>query len=301
MALRITINLYSGQPNPSITLDEAESMELLARLRPSARTGGVATPTHAMAVTLGYNGILIEQVGDSIDSAFPRIFRIVDGWIETSKGMRLLADASVEDFLCSSAGPFRRSLLEPAIFRSLDSQRMARRIAKTTPAPSRTRADTPGPIRCRCAPPYEPTWWNDGISPNAKQQKNNCYNYATNYRTDTFARPGVGSGKTYPFPTRCKDVRAATIRDGLIEVPVSDINKCPAEGHLVALFISPMIDFHFYRKGRDGLWSHKPGINPVTNLDQDGQPIGDPRTASRGVYTEFCSLLLVMPGHIVLR
>lgn len=301
MTLRVTINVYSGQPNPTIVLDDAEGAELLARLRSHAKPGRTAAPASTKVGALGYNGILIEQIDDFIDPAFPRMFRIVDGWIETPKGLRPLVDPSIEDSLCSSAGPFRRSLLEPALFRSLDSQRAARRTVAAARMPTQKRADTPAPIRCRCAPPYDPAWWNDGISPSAKQQKNNCYNYATNYRTDTFARPGVGSGKTYPFPTRCKDVRAATIRDGLIEVPVAEINKCPVEGHLVALFISPMIDFHFYRKGRDGLWSHKPGINPVTNLDQDGKMITDPRTASRGVYTEFCSLLLVMPGHILLR
>lgn len=35
-------------------------------------------------------------------------------------------------------------------------------------------------------------------------------------------------------------------------------NRCPKEGHLVALVIWPTVDFHWYRKGRNGYWSHKP-------------------------------------------
>ena len=53
---------------------------------------------------------------------------------------------------------------------------------------------------------------------------------------------------------------------------------CPALGHLVALVIAPGWDFHWYRKGPDGMWSHKPGQTPVTNVDNSGNPIIDPRT-----------------------
>ena len=40
---------------------------------------------------------------------------------------------------------------------------------------------------CKCAPLYEPNWWNDN---GQKQWNNNCYNYACDYRSDTFAQPG---------------------------------------------------------------------------------------------------------------
>jgi hypothetical protein len=50
--------------------------------------------------------------------------------------------------------------------------------------------------------------------------------------------------------------------------------------------------------GRDGRWSHKPGNWPVTNLDNAGQPILDPRTANRGRYTDFCCFMVVMHGHV---
>ena len=35
-------------------------------------------------------------------------------------------------------------------------------------------------------PNYQPSFWNDGIL-GAVQPKNNCYNYSTNVKTNTFA------------------------------------------------------------------------------------------------------------------
>ena len=29
--------------------------------------------------------------------------------------------------------------------------------------------------------------------------------------------------------------------------------------------------FHFYRQNKDGTWSHKPGVLPVTNKDASGK------------------------------
>src|SRR5439155_2191799 len=62
------------------------------------------------------------------------------------------------------------------------------------------------PVRivCRCAPLYEPAWWNVP----ARQPYNNCYNYATNYRTNTFAQPGRAAGAQYTALT-CASVRPA--------------------------------------------------------------------------------------------
>jgi hypothetical protein len=36
------------------------------------------------------------------------------------------------------------------------------------------------------------------------------------------------------------------------------------------------------------MWTHKPGQTAATNLDNSGNVITDPRTANRGVYTDFC-------------
>src|SRR5882724_8995077 len=85
----------------------------------------------------------------------------------------------------------------------------------------------PSKLACRCAPLYEPAWWNDG---GQRQFNNNCYNYACNYRTDTFAQPGLASGAMYTHLT-CADVRPAALRDDLEDAPRAS-NKCPKEGHL---------------------------------------------------------------------
>jgi len=121
----------------------------------------------------------------------------------------------------------------------------------------------------------------------------------TDYRTDTFAQPGLAAGAMYTTFT-CPAVRTAVIADDLLDQPGAN-NRCPKEGHLVALVIAAGIDFHWYRKGRNGLWTHKPGGTPVTNLDNSGGTIPDPRTADRGMYTDFCTFMVVMHGHIKIR
>ena len=103
-----------------------------------------------------------------------------------------------------------------------------------------------------------------------------------------------------PMPGALEFARAAAARDNLLLAPAAD-NQCPTDGHLVALVVAPGFDFHWYRKGRDGLWTHKPGPNMVTHLDNAGQPITDPRTANRGPYTSFSGFMVVRHGHIKLQ
>ncbi len=88
--------------------------------------------------------------------------------------------------------------------------------------------------------------------------------------------------------------------DDLIDTPAAD-NACPTLGQLVALVIWPDVDFHWYRKGRNGWWAHKPGSTPVTNVDNSGNYIFDPRNANRGPYADFCTFMVVMHWHIKIR
>ena len=98
----------------------------------------------------------------------------------------------------------------------------------------------------------------------------------------------------------CAAVKPASVADALVDMPNAN-NKCAKDGHLVALVVAPGIDFHWYRKSINGLWTHKPGSTPATNLDNSGNIIPDPRTADRGPYTDFCTFMVVKHGHIKIR
>ncbi len=289
--------MFSGRPNPVIKLDDRAAAEVLERLRPVSRLDkpeAVPPPE----IILGYRGLVVEQVGERVER-LPERFRVVDGKLFGRRLAHRPADAHVEDFICGSTGPIRLIPLEDSVLGLLRGQIERRREIDWERWPPKTER-WPVRVRCRCAPLYEPDWWNDAATGGTRQYSNNCYNYATNYRSDTFAQPGLASAQMYPFPISCAGVRPAAVRDDLIDSPDAD-NRCPDEGHVVALVVGPGFDFHWYRKGRNGLWTHKPGGTPVTNLDNSGALITDPRTADRDGYTDFCTFMTVMHGHIKIQ
>lgn len=129
-------------------------------------------------------------------------------------------------------------------------------------------------------PLYEPAPWNGA----AFISRNNCYNYAGNKRTNTFAQPGAASGQT-AGAISCAQIHQAAVRDGL--EPIDDPYQ-PSLKTSVALVVNPGTDFHWYRLDRYGGWSHKIGESPASNLDNSLSPISDPETADRGDYSDFC-------------
>lgn len=149
----------------------------------------------------------------------------------------------------------------------------------------------------RCIPAYDPTPWNDS---NGVQFNNNCYNYACDIRTNTFAQPGQASGNMYSS-IDCVEVGDGAVSDGLAPVGCDAGCGCSDCHHQVALVIWPNADFHWYRKDRDGRWSHKPGGTQATNLDNSGNLITDPRTADRGPYTVFCGCYCVNKSAVTIN
>lgn len=144
----------------------------------------------------------------------------------------------------------------------------------------------------RCIPVYDPAKWNE---PASVRHSNNCYNYATDIRTDTFAQPGRASGNQYTS-IDCAAVGAGAVSDGLTATDCDLGCGCRDCCHQVALVIWPGYDYHWYRHDQDGTWSHKPGGTAATNLDNSGNVITDPRTADRGGYTVFCGCYCVCDG-----
>jgi hypothetical protein len=138
---------------------------------------------------------------------------------------------------------------------------------------------------CEGPHPFEAAKWNDG---GTAQKCNNCYNYACDIRTDNFAQPGGSSMSKSQM--NCADVTAKALSDGLFPCPSSQCHPCH---HRVALVIQPGQDYHWYRQGPDGMWSHKRGGTAAKNVDESGNPITDPLLADRGSYTQFCGYFCV--------
>lgn len=137
----------------------------------------------------------------------------------------------------------------------------------------------------------------------AKQSENNCYDYATDIVTNTFAQPGRGSG-VCPKSQRpcvknaCDDVRHAAESDGLAWVGTQLPSALPTEGHYVSLHIWPQTNFHWLRMDADLRWSHKPGGSPVRNVDNNGQVILDPSKADVSPWSEHCGYMHVLPSNV---
>lgn len=299
MKLKVTIDVFSGRENPSFILDSAKSKKFMNVLNPGSglKDASKAAPP---PFTLGYRGIIVEQIGEPTRD-LPGVMQIADGIIYSGNKAVTASDESVENFVLENLDLVKDVKLEKGFKSRLLKEMNEFKILKEELIIPRIK--WPIKLLCGCAPLYEPDWWNNNptIKPN-----NNCYNYACNYRTDTFAQPGKATGNQYTSLSGCtvaagqKSAKDGAISDCLIDNPTAN-NKCPAEGHLVALVIAPGWDFHWYRKGRNGYWSHKPGGTSVTNLDNSGNLIPDPRTANRGPYTQFCTFMTVMHGHIKIK
>lgn len=287
--LRITIDTFSGRESPVVELKGNEAKEALERLQPERKLTkddlGILT-----VPTLGYRGMVVDLDG-AASKRLPKSFRVMNGDLSGKNLNHRAADATFEEYMLREGGPVS-SLGLGARFPGVLRREIRRLTAVRTDLTAIPPIVWPPKIACKCAPLYEPAWWNVP----ARQPFNNCYNYATNYRTNTFAQPGRAAGAMYGALT-CAAVAPAAVKDELINRPNAN-NKCPAEGHLVALVIWPGNDYHWYRKGRNGLWTHKPGGTAVTNVDNGGATIADPRTANRGPYTVFCTFMVVMHGHI---
>jgi hypothetical protein len=124
---------------------------------------------------------------------------------------------------------------------------------------------------------------------------NNCYNFASNWRTNTFAQPGRGTGNMFSQLT-VSNIKQAMARDGYV-------SSCIANNSLVAcLVIWPGTDFHFYRRtvNRAGktCWSHKPGRTAAKHTDNSGAQITSPSTCNRGPYTTYGGFMYVPKGAL---
>lgn len=309
MKLKVTIDIFSGRPNPTAILEGKEAKAMLDKMSLGAAFKKTSARQLPEPYNLGYRGVIVEPLDSNSAKAVPASVRVTPGRAYSAAAMSAAAADNFEQAIFDKLNKFKnvgnKREFQRVLEASIGEFRIHREAIKNMAA-AWSSVDVAVPLAagaCDCAPDADLAWWNDN---GTRQFNNNCYNYSTNYRTDTFAQPGKAAGKQYTSLSGCAvavgkiSAKTGAIADGLTDNPTAN-NTCPPKGHLVALVIAPNADFHWYRKGNNGLWSHKPGATAATTLDNSGKPITDPRTANRGIYTQFCTFMTVLHGHIKIK
>jgi hypothetical protein len=292
MSVTVTLDIFSGRPNPTWTLDDEEARQLLDRVHSIEQRTPLKPP--GAAGQLGYRGFSLHasavspfgqlrlQAHQGIIDVGPRDLSVVDENLE------------VERTLLKSAG----TKLEPALVQHVEEALTAGSKAALE---GRQLTVVPHPAVCQPkaadAPPYNPAKWNIPTV----QPYNNCYNYANDLITNTFAQPGRAHGKMYKA-LACNGgtgVEPAAVADGLKAVANFSTHLGKGQGWYVALVIWPSFDYHWYRQDANGCWSHKPGSTAARNVDNSGHVITDPKTCNRGNYTVFCTFMVTHRGVVI--
>jgi hypothetical protein len=304
--LRVTVDIFSGRPNPTWVIDDdGEVQAVLREIATSPEAISQAAPDIEM---LGYRGVSLELLTDDLEKEYdlPARFVIANGTSgDESKG-REVATRLVENMLKFSPQDETVATLTPQDegLRRLILDELASFPTAMAKAPSAIYLSEPDSLKpekkvtdqpedaevaAAAICYYETGWFNPGFWNNDSyvRSNNNCYNYARNWKTNTFAQPGRASGD-YPNPMECSAVRNAALSDGA-HLRYHCFPNSERPRWLMALVIWPDWDYHWYRKHREGFWGHKPGSTLAKNTDNSGLVIYDPRTCNRGGYTVFCA------------
>lgn len=293
--MRVTLNVFSGRENPSFDLSAKDAKAFLERT--ASKTILTASDYEA---PLGYRGFHIETDSDErLPEGVPSSF-FIDGKLRSGTmefGHRhplLTADESGDaaQWLLSKAG---KAVPEEVAAYVIDAVKGKFDSADEMVVQSdedKALQSLALPKACTIAnTAYNPNFWN--VQPTLAN--NNCYNYAMNYRSNTFAQPGRISGHMYTA-LNCSNVGNAATFDGCK-------TTCSGSNKLVALVIWPNVDYHWYRRHSEGFWGHKPGSTPAKNTDNSGLLINGttrtPANCNRGPYTIFCGYRYSPTGMVV--
>jgi|SRR5215211_7827527 len=295
--LIVTGDIFSGRDNPTWLVEGQEAQAVLRELALN-REALMAQELGAEA-GLGYRGLIIDLQSDTLTEEYglPESFRINTGLAPAEQKGQEIAERLIS-----------RMLDQPSVNEtSLDSsvqQALLENI--TTPAiqvgPVTVPEQEPQPEREEITPEavcfielgrFNPDFWNAS----SVVGRNNCYNYASNRRTNTFAQPGRACGNQYRQLT-CAEVARGAVCDGAR----ARFNCVPDQERprwFMALVVAPNFDYHWYRKQLEGFWGHKPGGTPARNTDNSGRVVWNPETADRGPYTQFCGYFYARSPMVV--
>jgi hypothetical protein len=275
--LQVTADIFSGRPNPMWEVEADEAKYLLQEI---SQNPSVIAGVDQGYQGLGYRGLIVESLADNIADKYglPSTFRV--GHSAHPKGLELAERILRSMQQATVLDTQLHSLLMPELERLRSREEVSEPDSSAEPAAQPSLAK-----RVTCfieVGAFNPGFWNDP----AYIGRNNCYNYASNRRTNTFAQPGRGCGHIYTAIT-CAEVTRAALCDGLHHrfdcFPDSEKPRW-----LMALVVAPGYDYHWYRKQKEGFWGHKPGSTAAKNTDNNGAVIWNPETAARSPYTDFC-------------
>ena len=149
------------------------------------------------------------------------------------------------------------------------------------------------------------------------QHNHNCFAYAFDVMdppTDCtgeackkpFHQPGYAAGYGKIGEKKYCSELLARLKGDMPWIKITKfITPCKPGYSKIAIVIDPNNDYHFYRQDSNGFWSHKPGGQPVTNLDASNKLIYNPEFCNRDYrtpgstdpeelnYSIFCSFLEV--------
>lgn len=306
--IKVTADIFSGRPNPEWVVSGAEAEAALRSLSQHSAAAGLDSGFQG----LGNRGLIVEILDEhsSADHGLPATFRLAGGGSSKESYAHETAERLIEAL--THQGADRHPVLAAA---NADSGHVplnedlkkyilaglpigADSIVTQSAEQATTidqAADVGASATCMIETSnYNPAFWNDP----AHIRRNNCYNYASNRRTDTFAQPGRASGHMYTR-INCAEVGTGAVSDG-------GTFACAPDGQkprwYMALVIAPgpgFVDYHWYRKATQGFWGHKPGGTAARNVDNAGRIVADPRTANRGPYTIFCRFMFAQKKMVV--
>lgn len=293
--LRIEVDIFSGRPNPVwMITDPTETKRFLDAV---VEAKGAAAKQGAGFKGLGLREIRVDVIADDPlgRRGVPKQFALASIASKNLRASGELARRLIESMPVRSEIRMLEHELTPldSKLRDVVLERLARYL-KAPPKLLRPRAFPPyNPLRttiqdAKCTKceyevsQFNPNFWN---TPTV-QPYNNCYNYARNWRTNTFAQPGRAHG-AQTSTMACNTVTTAAMADGLRKrcdcLPLAEYPR-----RLMALVVDPGWDYHWYRHQRGGFWGHKPGGTAARNYDNSGVLIVNPETCNRGGYTDFC-------------
>lgn len=303
--LQITADIFSGRSNPTwVVADEAEARATLNELVKNRRLLADTAPASA---GLGFRGLWIDVLSDELTQDFglgPGVY-LAAGPQAANTRANELAERLVA--LMSRGEPAPDAAEDALPLETSLQNFLTTQLERTSRVSLTDAGEVLGPagedavaVAAACTielGAFNPGFWNN--DPNIRS-RNNCYNYASNKRTNTFAQPGRGCGSMYTSIT-CAEVTRAALCDRLHRR-----YDCFPDGekprYLVALVVAPgpgFIDYHWYRKQKEGFWGHKPGGTAARNTDNSGRVIMDPQTCDRGPYTHFCGFFYTCRSQLI--